>query len=67
MDGGNPEPHGLELFNDPGPDRLDPQAGEAPVRVEQDKVGLARTGTKRSFLWENIKSGTFWLPFVCKN
>ena len=38
------ESDGLELFHDSRPDRLDPQTGEAPVGVEEDEVGLARTG-----------------------
>ena len=42
---GDTETNWLKLFNDPGPDGLDPQAGETPVGVEQDEVGLAGTAT----------------------
>jgi hypothetical protein len=36
VDCGDAEPHWLELLNDPRPDGLDPEAGEAPVGVEKD-------------------------------
>ncbi len=40
MNGDDTEPDWLQLLGQLGPDRLDPQAGEAEVREEQDQVGL---------------------------
>ena len=42
VDGGEAEADGLELLDEVGPRRLRLAAGEAPVGVEHDEVGLSR-------------------------
>ena len=58
---GDTETNWLKLFNDPGPDGLDPQAGETPVGVEQDEVWLASTATTAKVL--GPRSSTCTKPF----
>ena len=40
VDGGHPEPDGLQLLGETLPYRLHSEAGETPVRIKQKQVGL---------------------------